>query len=273
MKQPRGLTLVEMLIASTIMLIVFAMVYSAFLQTQNIALRNEMDAEIIQNARIGVDEVSRKIRMLGYGRDRARGQAAIIEAAPFQLSVNADVDAAYPALTATGLIKLYDSSDYVSPTNSYTTGAETLRWTLDRNNDGLVDEADTHNPYGKPETPNNPHDMVLMQEINGGRSDQITIGLRGPFDAYGQRTNAPPLFQYWVDDSPRGFTLLGDEDGNGVLEGDEMYFRAITSQQILQRIRRIDVTLTAESDGFDPLMPGQRRRIRLGSTVGLRNRP
>jgi len=272
MKRRSGFTLVEMLISSTIMLIVFAMVYTAFMQTQKLALRNEIDAEIIQNARIGLDEITRKIRMLGYHRDGERGQVAIIEAAPFQLSMNADVDANYPALTATGLIKLYDSNEYESPAESYATGAETLRLTLDRNGDGLVDRADTYE-QNYPITPGNAHDMALIQETNGGQDAQITIGLVGPFDAYDQRTNIVPMFQYWLLDANDMFTLIGDDDGDGALDTEEFYFRAVTSQQILQRIRRIDVTITAESDTFDPFMPGQRRHVTLQSTIGLRNMP
>jgi hypothetical protein len=78
------------------------------------------------------------------------------------------------------------------------------------------------------------------------------------------------MFQYWLLNSD-SFSLLGDADGNGQLEGDERYFRSMTSQILLQRIRRIDVTVVAESDAFDPFMPGQHRQVTLSSTVGLRN--
>ena len=80
-----GLSLIELLISATIMLAVFAMVFTAFIQTRKISLRNQMDAELIQNARIGLDEMARTIRMTGYRRDRAKGQAALLEAAPFQI--------------------------------------------------------------------------------------------------------------------------------------------------------------------------------------------
>ena len=94
MKTDSGLTLIEVLVASTIMLFVFAMVYTAFTHTRKVFIRNQMDTEILQNARIGLDEMSRAIRMIGYRRDKAKGQVALIEAAPFQIIFNADLDAA-----------------------------------------------------------------------------------------------------------------------------------------------------------------------------------
>lgn len=271
MKHQAGFTLVEMLVASTIMLMVFALVYTAFIQTQKIALRNEMDAEIIQSARIGLNEMTRTIRMIGYGRDRLNGQVAIIEAAPFQLIFNADIYAKYSTLPPESSVHLYDATDYVTPMQNYTTRAETIRWTLDTNDDGIVDHRDTNDNSEEHLTTQNANDMVLIQEINNRNDRQITLSLLGPFDVSDQRTNIPPMFQYWLLDSTNSFSLLGDDDGNRQLEGDERYFRSITSQTILQRIRRIDVTVVTESDAFDPFMPGQHRRVTLSSTVGLRN--
>jgi hypothetical protein len=253
------------------MLMVFALVYTAFIQTRKIALRNEMDVEILQNARIGLDEMMRTIRMIGYQRDRQRGQVAIIEAAPFQLIFNADIYEQYSAFPAGWSLHLYDATDYVAPMQNYTTKAEMIRWTLDTNDDGIVDRYDTNDNKEELLTSQNPNDMVLIQEINGGYDRQIALSVLGPFDVHDQRTDLVPMFQYWLLGSDKTFSLLGDLDGNGVLTGDERYFRSITSQTILQHIRRVHVTLTAESDAFDPFSPGQHRRVTLSSTVGLRN--
>jgi prepilin-type N-terminal cleavage/methylation domain-containing protein len=271
MKHQIGFTLIEILVASTIMLMVFALVYTAFIQTRKIALRNEMDVEILQNARIGLDEMTRTIRMIGYQRDRYHGQVAIIEAAPFQLIFNADIYEQYSALPSGWSLHLYDATDYVAPMQNYTTKAETIRWTLDTNDDGIVDRYDTNDNKEERLTSQNPDDMVLIQEINGGYDRQITLSMLGPFDAHDQRTNLTPMFQYWLLGSGKRFSLLGDVDGDGILTGDEGYFRSITSQNLLQRIRRIHITLTTESDAFDPFNPGQHRRVTLSSTVGLRN--
>lgn len=264
-----GLTLVELLIASTIMLFVFATVYTAFIQTRKVSLRNQMDTEILQNARIGLNEMARTLRMAGYQRDREHGQISLIEAAPFQIIFNADIYRKYSSLPPDASIKLYDATDYVSPMKNYTTRAETIRWTLDTNDNGIIDKWDTNDDEEEQST-QNLNDMVLIQEINGGNDQQITLSLLGPFDAFDQRTNIPPMFQYWLLVGST-FVLLGDLDGNGYLEDDERYFRSITSQRILEHVQRIRITVVAESGGKDPFDPTQYRQTTLSTEVSLRN--
>jgi prepilin-type N-terminal cleavage/methylation domain-containing protein len=270
MKSNSGFSLVELLIASTITLLVLSTVYTAFIQTRKVSIRNQMDTEILQNARIGLDEMVRTLRMIGYRRDWFNGQVAIIEAAPFQVIFNADVYANQSALPPGARVKLYDATDYVAPMQNYTTGAETIRWTLDTNDDGIVDRRDTNDDEEEKLTSWNPNDMVFIKEINGGYDRQITLGVLGPFDVNDQRTNITPMFQYWLLEPDYTFSLLGDNNNDGQLDGDEKYFRSITSQTILQRIRRIHITITTESDGKDPLNPMQHRRVSLSSEVSLR---
>ena len=271
MKTDSGLTLIEVLVASTIMLFVFAMVYTAFIQSRKVSIRNQMDVEILQNARIGLDEMSRKLRMIGYRRDKARGQVALIEAAPFQIIFNADLDNARDVLPPGTPVRLYDATDYVTPMQNYSTGAETIRWTLDTNDDGVVDRFDTNDDEEEQNTSWNPNDMVLIKEINGGHDSQITLSILGPYDVNDQPTDVTPMFQYWLLEPNNTFSLLGDDDGDGQLEGNERYFHSITSQMILQKVRRIQITITAESDRTDPFEPAQHRRVHLSTEVSLRN--
>jgi prepilin-type N-terminal cleavage/methylation domain-containing protein len=270
-KSNSGFSLVELLVASTIMLLVLAMAYTAFIQTRKVSIRNQMDAEIIQNARVGLDEMARTLRMIGYQCDRNNGQVALIEAAPFQILFNADVYAQYSTLRPGGMVRLYDSSYYKAPMVNYTTHAETIRWTLDTNDDGLVDKRDTNDDEEERETAWNPNDMVLIKEINGERDQQVTLSVLGPFDAKDQRTNLTSLFQYWLLEPNQTFSLLGDSNNDGRLDGDEQYFRSITSQQILQYVRRIQITITTESDRTDPFNRKQHRRVSLSSEVSLRD--
>jgi len=271
MKKTSGLTLIELLVASTIMLFVFAMVYTVFIQTRKISIRNQMDTEILQNARIGLDEMTRTIRMIGYRRDKARGQVALIEAAPFQVIFNADLDKVKDTLTPGAIVGLYDATDYAAPMQNYSTGAETIRWTLDTNDDGIVDKRDTNDNKEEQLTSRNPNDMVLNKEINAGYDRQITLSVLGPYDVNDQPTYITPMFQYWLLEPDNTFFLLGDSDGNGQLDGDERYFRSITSQMILRKVRRVQISVTAESDKKDPFDPAQHRRVSLSSEVGLRN--
>ncbi len=178
MKSTSGFSLIELLVSATIMLIVFAMVFTAFIQTRKISERNTMDAEIMQNARIGLDEIARSLRMIGYRRDKERGQVAIIEAAPFQIIFNADLYAEKSALPPHMDVNLYDATTYTSPALKYAPHAETIRWTLDSTDDGIVDRRDI-NDRRRTGTWRNPNDMILIQEImHGAWSDnQITLGV------------------------------------------------------------------------------------------------
>jgi hypothetical protein len=209
--------------------------------------------------------------MIGYLRDKAKGQVALIEAAPFQIIFNADLEQAKNILTPGTTIKLYDATDYIAPMQNYSTGAETIRWTLDTNDDGIVDRFDTNDDEEEQNTSWNPNDMVLIKEINSGNDRQITLGVLGPYDVNDQPTYVIPMFQYWLLEPDNTFSLLGDSDGNDQLDGDERYFRSITSQQILQKVRRIEITIMAESDKTDPFDPSQHRRARLSTEVSLRN--
>jgi prepilin-type N-terminal cleavage/methylation domain-containing protein len=275
----RGFSLVELLIAATIMLLVMTMVYTAFIQTRKVSVRNQMDADLLQNARIGLDEMTRAFRMIGYRRDEENRQVALIEAAPFQCIFNADIYANKSALPPGMSFNLYDATTYTAPLQAYTTHAETIRWTLDSSDDGLVDKRDTNDNREERLTSRNRNDMVLIREIMHSRStrrwrdQQIALSLLGPYDADDQPTGITPLFQYWLLNADDTFSLLGDLDGNDRLEGAERYFRSITAQDTLQRVRRIQVTVTTESDGYDPFAVGQHRRISLSSEVSLRNVP
>ena len=277
MRSTTGFSLIELLVSSTIMLIVFAMVFTAFIQTRKVSERNTMDAEILQNARIGLDEMARTLRMIGYRRDQAQGQVAIIEAAPFQIIFNADLYAEKSALPPEMDVNLYDAAIYTSPAQNYTTHAETIRWTLDSSDDGLVDRRDIDDQPEERETWRNPNDMILIQEImhsantSRWRGNQITLGVLGPYDSSDQPTYILPMFQYWLREADGTFDLLGDENSDRQLDGEERYFRSITSQEILRKVRRIRITLTTESDKKDPLNPSSHRQVSLSTEVSLRN--
>ena len=266
-----GFSLLEMLVSATIMLMLFAMVATAFLQTRKISLRRQLEVENLQNARIAINEMSRTLRMIGFQRDRKNGQVALIEAAPFQMIFNADLSEDYEALLpGTALSFLYDAGDYVSPLQNYTSGAETIRWTLDSSNDGLVDKVDTNDKPEERLSPN-PDDITLIREINGGADEPIVLGLLGPYDAQDRKTYVTPMFQYWLRDGDLNLRLLGDEDGNGKLENDERYFGSVTDWNVLKYVEHIDISITAAAPRKDPFDHSSYRQVNLTSTIFLRN--
>lgn len=278
MRRQTGFSLVELLIASTIMLLVLAMVYTGFIQMRKIVLRHQMDADITQYARVGIDELARTVRMIGYHRDIENGQPAIIEAAPFQLIINADLREDILTLRTSVAIPLSDGKEKYKAPQRYATGAETIRWTLDSRDDGIVNRRDINDNKEERETSQNPNDMVLIREINGDDDDQITLGVRGPYDVHDEPTDLTPLFQYWVlgvdpETGRLSYLLWGDCDRNGSLEGEECYFQPITSQWILEHVHRVQITLTTESNQRDPFAPSQHRQVTLSTGVSLRNIP
>ena len=274
-----GFSLLEMLVSATIMLILFAMVAAAFLQTRKISLRRQLEVETLQNARIALDEMIRTFRAIGFQRDQVRGQVALIEAAPFQVIFNANLRDEYDVLPPeTVLSFLYNAEDYITPMQNYSTGAEMYRWTFDTNEDGLVDKHDVKDNTEESLTPN-PDDMVLNREFYGvtekgtklGDDEQIVMGLLGPYDAKDRPTYVTPMFQYWLRYDDLSLRLLGDDDGNGKLEGEELYFDSITEQSILESVERIDITVTAAAPRKDPFDHSSYSQVSLTSSVFLRN--
>ena len=271
--------MLEMLVSATIMLIFFAMVATAFLQTRKISLRRQLEVETLQHARIAINEMTRNFRSIGFQRDRVHGQVALIEAAPFQIIFNANIRDEYDALPpGTPFSFLYDAGDYVTPLQNYTSGAETYRWTLDTDENGLVDKHDVKDNVEELLTPN-PDDMVLNRECYGntdaglksGDDEQIVLGLLGPYDAEDRKSFVTPMFQYWLRYENQRLHLLGDADGNGTLEGDELYFDSVTDPNILKYVERIDISVTAAASRKDPFDHSSYRQVKLTSSVFLRN--
>lgn len=276
----RGFTLLELLISMAITVGVFAIVATVFLQMRKVSARQEMDVAMIQEARLGVDEMARIIRMVGYDRDVKNKQPATIEAAPFQFTFNADWDERKP-LPKQSVIPLYDginayrspNVDWVSPSGG--TGAETIRLTLDSQNDGDVDTDDIgDNP--EEQTTQNPDDMALMKEVNGRRDSSLTIGALGPYkktkpDTIEEKTGVIPMFQYYMATSPCSVILLGDYNCDGILIGDERYFAALTDQNQLRGLRRVRISVTTTSERKDPFDHKTYHNVTISTEVALRN--
>jgi type II secretory pathway pseudopilin PulG len=267
----QGFTLLETLIVTVLFTALLMVSFEFFQQHQKIYFRYRNDTEILQNARMALDAICSDLRVAGYHLDRQQNQPIFIEAAPFQIILNADKDPGEPVLIQNGFVMLSNGTRYINSQN-YTTGAETIRWTLDSNDDGLIDNRDIDDNPEERASRFNDSDFVLIRELNGGPDQQVALYLRGPIDAKNNPTYVPPLFQYWILSPGGSLTLWGDTNGNGSLEGNEIYFSSITSQSILEKIKRITVTVSVESDEWDPFRnPPGHRQVILTSEVALRN--
>jgi type IV pilus assembly protein PilW len=65
----RGLTLIELLIALVLSSLLTAVLYRAFISQQNTYTAQDQVADVQQNVRIAMRQMTREIRMVGYGGD------------------------------------------------------------------------------------------------------------------------------------------------------------------------------------------------------------
>src|SRR5437667_5418118 len=111
--------------------------------------------ESSQAARTGLDLIARDVRCAGYGADldyTANPQPAIAYIDSMQVLVNINEQPHPDTSSARGWPLAYNpaGSSKPFPFNGttwappirYRTGAETIRWTLDTNNDGVVNASD-----------------------------------------------------------------------------------------------------------------------------------
>ena len=68
-KKKNGLTLIELLIALVLSGILIAALYRVFISQQNISTVQDQVADMQQNVRVAIGQMTREIRMAGYGGD------------------------------------------------------------------------------------------------------------------------------------------------------------------------------------------------------------
>ena len=143
----------------------------------------------------------------------------------------------------------YSPGDYpgenIGTRERYNNGAETIRYTFDRDANGLVNSSDRYT-----ET-QNPADYALMREENGTRIDMIAYGLRGR-ENYPDGQLPEPLFKYYGDFLSNGtIRLWGDADNNGSLSQAEIAALTVVPQNLLSKIIEVAVGIEAESPNME----------------------
>jgi prepilin-type N-terminal cleavage/methylation domain-containing protein len=243
-----GFTLVELMMTLAIFALVAIAVTVVLQNSAKSKHRTSMRIESEMAARAALDMMARDIRTAGYGADRdySPPQPAIAYVDSLQIILsqnqypypdNATGPIAPLAYNPAGMPRPFplDGTPYAPPAQRYRTGAELIRYTLDVNNDGVVDAGDLSAPQGADAAATaNPNDYVLVRQVygdstanvagdNGGVTERVAL-VRRPGDA-----GVPPLFNVFF----RGSNTPWDWSAGPV------------PQNRLEDIQRIELRVTA----------------------------
>jgi len=260
----QGFTLVEM----TLGLVIIGVVLLAFAGIMNVMQKSSAStsqyADAQQNARVALDFITENLRAAGSDIEAYNGQPTLAHAGPYQVVFNGDFDrgqtiqgeAPLGAINATQSPHTYPASGtpLYSPTRTYDSGAETIAFTLDSDQDGGITSGDRGDD-DEEDIPND-HLYVLKRYVigqTGGanveRESNVSL-VRGPV-AYPDGTNPPPLFEYYYNDDNDKATpdkLWGDDNPeDGKLDDGEISSLVPVPDSLLHAVRRVKVNVVAES--------------------------
>ncbi len=270
-RPPRaGFSLVEMMVTLVLLAIVVAVLATVMIGSQRSKSVTEARLEAQQNARTISDILANDIRSAGYKTDTNASPAqlafAYVDSVELVINANllpmADTLLSPLALSPTGtpLPPVLDGTAY-EPTVRYATGAETIRYTLDLNDDGAIDAGDQADALAEEaERTANPNDFVLARAVygdssgnlagnNGGSKEKVGL-VRGP------GAGIPHLFTVYMGSSD---TPWDWSDGPVPLDR-------------LEEISRVELQVTTEARRPDP--DGEYTRTTLTNEVNsIRNVP
>jgi len=183
-RRDRGFTLVEtmvtLVVMALVMIVIMSIVYA--LSRNKTATSNRIESS--QGARVAIDLISKDLRSAGYATDRdSPSQPPIAYIDSVQVLINEDLQP-YPDTTSLlgvvqpGTPQAYNpagspkpfqfNATAWTPQRKFLTGAETIRWTLDVNNDGQIDANDQAGTDAAKTL--NPNDYVLVRQVYGDSS-------------------------------------------------------------------------------------------------------
>ncbi len=216
-RSPSGFTLVELMITLVVLGIVMVALGAVMMAASHSKVSTSNLAESSQSARVATDMMARDLRSAGYGADLAytpAPQPAIAYVDSLQILINENLSP-YPDTTAGGHAQPLALKPGVGtqpfplngtvwqPPIRYRTGAETVRWTLDLNNDGAVNAADIADPNGiDAQRTQNPNDYELVRQVYGD-STSNSANNEGPVTQRVAIVSAPggavpPLFTVYM---------------------------------------------------------------------------
>jgi len=210
--------MVELLITLTVLAAVMIVLMTVMYAAQRSKTATSNRVESTQSARIALDMLAKDLRSAGYGADMdyATPQPPIAYVDSLQVLVNADLSPWPDSLPdhVMGRPQAYEPTGAPRPAPldgtawqppiKYRGGAETIRWTLDVNNDGKVDSLDWTSPDGldAQRTPNR-SDYVLVRQVYGDSVGDVPGNNWGATErvALVQRpaqAGVPPMFNVYL---------------------------------------------------------------------------
>ncbi|MEJ5307061.1 MAG: prepilin-type N-terminal cleavage/methylation domain-containing protein [candidate division WOR-3 bacterium] len=274
----KGFTLLELLLAITIFSIIVGAAITVFVNSQNSKQKVDLMTQAQQSARIAVDYMIRDIRAAGYSIDvdetSTSPQRRLVYASPYELIFNANLlpyqdtpDNPQEPRAMKVTSSLEERPAHYYPPMQYQTGAETVVYTLDWNNDGIINQDDRDNSPAS--LTKNPNDYCMVKRVYGlydsGLNIEYILPPGSPFDwsnhqvvsivagpdRYPAQTTGTPIFHYWYDDDGDPTTplkLYGDANNDGELSQNEANALApITDYEMLDRIQIVTVKITGVS--------------------------
>jgi len=274
----KGFTLLELLLALTIFSIIVGAAITVFVNTQNTEQKVDQMTQAQQSARIAIDYVIRDLRAAGYNIDvdenYSSPQRRVAYASPYEVIFNANLLPAEDtpdnpkeprAMKATS--SLDERPAHYYPSVNYQTGAETVVFTLDWNNDGIINQDDRNNSPAS--LTKNPDDYCLIKRVYGlydsgsnfeyvlppgspyGWTNQQIVSIVAGPDRYPAQATGTPIFYYYYDndgDPSTPLKLYGDSNNDGVIDDNEAkILTPITDYEILDKILIITVKVTGIS--------------------------
>lgn len=270
-----GFTLIELMITLVLLAVVVAVIATVLIGSQRSKAVTEGRLEAQQNARLIASILANDIRSAGYQIDETTSPAqtafAYVDSVEIILNANLmplpEVDTLLTPYAPQALDPLgspippaLDGAPY-GPTVKYTTGAESIRYTLDLNDDGEIDADDqAHALAAEARRTANPNDFVMARVIYGAGSGGVALNNGGSMERVGLLRGPgaaiPPLFTVYLGANPTPW------DWNA----------GAIPQDRLDEISRIELKVTTESRRTGP--GGDYTRTTLTSEINsIRNVP
>ena len=278
-RSKKGFSIIELMIALAITSIAIIAIYNLFISQQRGFMIQEEVANMQQNNRVAMEDLSRVIKMAGAGV--LPPQQKILYCGPYDFRFSGNLNATENDVMALGAqigVGLYIAPD---PTPFVNQDAETYRWTLDKDGNGVINAGDYTN------TTSGAEQYSLWREVYSGNTLPIVDEVAPNIAITDTQGNPIVLFQYWGNfDADDDLDLWGDTlPFDGELQQSEIISNGATGaldpvvdltgagRALDDMLQMVDVTVITETQRRDPNYPTNSgyRQTRHSSLITPRN--